>query len=363
MTLAPIVVSSPFPDTDHDGIINFGKANQAAHGGVKQVTYFGRSPEGGFIYWPAGYNPPIPTGPLAPAAPVTTKSVDFGGAGRLTGWKLGAANGLHVTRAMNLITVESPFTGLRVADMKVDECREFITPANWNSKLYDARIERVDVGFHKRGMAVRGDSDIVINDARFLMLGNNTDSGENPAGLQLGWKNDPDDKVRATINRLEVGNVQSRHDGYEQGDGVLVEAGAAGITVTDLYAHDCCDGGVDVKAVNFRLDRALIERCFLGLKQWNPNHHGHVTIRNPQKWGSGHGKALTCLTLLGQTDPTRPPHEMVFDHLQLERGEGIDDIVSPKGRVHLVVRSSNIKKSEVRMSAATAKRVTLEWAA
>lgn len=71
MPKSPIIVATPFPDKDGDGIIAFGAANLKLYAaqldGSKRVIY--QPGEPAHTYWPEGYTPPV-VAPPPPPPPV-----------------------------------------------------------------------------------------------------------------------------------------------------------------------------------------------------------------------------------------------------------------------------------------------------
>jgi hypothetical protein len=347
-------------DRNGDGVIDLGATNRAIYG-VRQLFYLGKSGEK-FAYATVK-GETLPAEPLPTTDPepprIDGPAVDLGANG-LSGWADGDVGPANVSRGGKLVTPSKPMASLAIHDVRAENVEHLVSPKDYTVSVDTLTVERVDVGFRKRGVYARKAGHVEIRDAVFRMVGVNTSVSGIPEGVMIGAKVDGrDDAMTSRLERVVVEGVMSSHKEYENGDGFMFEAGPGPHYLKDCVARRCVDAAIDCKAKQTVLDNFIAEECSLGVKLWAPGHHKKITVLNPKKQGSGKGKAISALTLLGPSDKTQFI-EITIDELHIEDDGKTWHIVLPKGRVKLTVLKSNVKRADLRIKDPL-KRLVLEW--
>jgi len=239
---------------------------------------------------------PAPAAPAAPivtaiaAARITTAAKDYGSSGACLYPRPGVTGDFWATRALDcvLFRVEKPNVWDQlprtVQDFRIEASREGITTQPRSSKtsaytpINNVALQRFGMTARKRGVFIRnGSSNWLIQDFRITGSGVNTSPGDIPGGIVM------DGAYNITIRRGEISGfktVLADPKKYANADCMAAERGDS-FTATDLYLHDCTDGGIDTKATT-TLDRIRVANIgHYSYRFWTLVTAGTLTSENP----------------------------------------------------------------------------------
>jgi len=224
---------------------------------------------------------PVAAPVSAVAAPrITTACKDLGASAQ---WTYAATGGTYgnvcITRAMDAVPLSGSLDAPRVfQDITAPATRGFMTQKStaWQP-FANVTIQRIDIASRKRGIFIRGGShDWLIQDFRIRGIGVNTSPGDIPVGIGMGGAKN------ITIRRGEISDFKTAlsGSGYDNADCLSAERGDS-FTATDLYLHDCTDGGIDTKATT-TLDRIRVANIgHYSYRFWAIVNAGTLTSENP----------------------------------------------------------------------------------
>jgi len=243
---------------------------------------------------------PAPAAPAAPivtaiaAARITTAAKDYGSSGACLYPPLGVTGNFWASRGLDcvLFRVEKPNVWDQfprtVQDFRIDASREGVTTQPKSNKtssytpINNVTLQRFAITSRKRGIFIRnGSSNWLVQDFRITGSGINTSPGDIPGGIVM------DGAVNVTIRRGEISGFRTEladPKKYANADCLAAERGDS-FTATDLYLHDCTDGGIDTKATTM-LDRIRVANIgHYSYRFWAKVTAGTLTSENP---GGGH---------------------------------------------------------------------------
>ncbi len=226
----------------------------------------------------------------AVAAPaITTAAKDYGANSACMYPRPGVSGNFWATRAMDcvLFRVEKPNVWDQlprtVQDFRIDASREGVTTQPKSNKtssytpINNVTLQRFEITARKYGIRIRnGSSNWLIQDFRISGSGINTSPGDIPGGIVM------DDAHNITIRRGEISGFKTvlAGSGYDNADCLPAERGDS-FTATDLYLHDCTDGGIDTKATT-TLDRIRVANIgHYSYRFWALVTAGTLTSENP----------------------------------------------------------------------------------
>ena len=242
---------------------------------------------------------PAPAAPAAPAAPIvsaiatariTTAAKDYGSSGACLYPRPGVTGDFWATRSLDcvLFRVEKPNVWDQlprtVQDFRIDASREGITTQPRSSKtsaytpINNVTLQRFAITSRKRGVFIRnGSSNWLVQDFRISGSGINTSPGDIPGGIVM------DAATNITIRRGEISGFKTEiadPKKYDNADCLSAERGDS-FTATDLYLHDCTDGGIDTKATT-TLDRIRVANIgHYSYRFWAKVTAGTLTSESP----------------------------------------------------------------------------------
>ncbi|MEG8016116.1 hypothetical protein [Sphingomonas sp. 22R3R2A-7] len=236
---------------------------------------------------------PAPAAPIVAAiaaARITTVAKDYGANSACMYPRPGVSGNFWATRAMDcvLFRVEKPNVWDQlprtVQDFRIEASREGVTTQPRSSKtsaytpINNVTLQRFAITSRKRGIFIRnGSSNWVVQDFRITGSGINTSPGDIPGGIVM------DGAHNITIRRGEVSGfktVLADPKKYANADCIAAERGDS-FTATDLYLHDCTDGGIDTKATT-TLDRIRVANIgHYSYRFWALATVGTLTSENP----------------------------------------------------------------------------------
>jgi len=239
---------------------------------------------------------PAPAAAAAPivtsiaAARITTAAKDYGSSGACLYPRPGVTGNFWASRALDcvLFRVEKPNVWDQlprtVQDFRIDASREGITTQPRSSKtsaytpIKNVTLQRFAITSRKRGIFIRnGSSNWVVQDFRITGSGINTSPGDIPGGIVM------DGATNVTIRRGEISGFKTEladPKKYANADCIAAERGDS-LTATDLYLHDCTDGGIDTKATT-TLDRIRVANIgHYSYRFWAKVTAGTLTSENP----------------------------------------------------------------------------------
>jgi len=235
---------------------------------------------------------PAPAAPIVTAiaaARITTAAKDYGSSGACLYPRPGVAGNFWASRALDcvLFRVEKPNVWDQlprtVQDFRIDASREGVTTQPKSNKtssytpINNVTLQRFEITARKFGIRIRnGSSNWLIQDFRISGSGINTSPGDIPGGIVM------DGAHNITIRRGEISGFKTvlAGSGYDNADCLPAERGDS-FTATDLYLHDCTDGGIDTKATT-TLDRIRVANIgHYSYRFWATVNAGTLTSENP----------------------------------------------------------------------------------
>jgi len=225
---------------------------------------------------------PAPVVASAIAAPViTTACKDLGANAQWTYASKGGTYGnVCLTRAMDAVPLDGALAEPRVfQDITLASSRHFITQKGTAWKAFaNVTAQRFDVTAWKRGIFIRGGShDWLIQDFRITGSKVNTSPGDIPVGIGMGGA------TNIVIRRGEISGFKTvllSTSAYANADCLSAERRDS-FVASDLYLHDCTDGGIDTKATTV-LDRIRVANIgHYSYRFWADVTAGTLTSENP----------------------------------------------------------------------------------
>jgi hypothetical protein len=236
---------------------------------------------------------PAPAAPIVTAiaaARITTAAKDYGSSGACLYPQPGITGNFWANRALDcvLFRVEKPNVWDQlprtVQDFRIEASREGVTTQPRSSKtsaytpINNVTLQRFAITSRKRGIFIRnGSSNWVVQDFRITGSGINTSPGDIPGGIVM------DGARNVTIRRGEISGFKTEladPKKYANADCLAAERGDS-FTATDLYLHDCTDGGIDTKATT-TLDRIRVANIgHYSYRFWAKVTGGTLTSENP----------------------------------------------------------------------------------
>lgn len=215
------------------------------------------------------------------AAPVVTTACKPGGPS--SQWTYASKGGVYgnvcLLKALDAVPLDGALDEPRVfQDITAPATRGFITQKTnvWRA-FSNITIQRIDIASRKRGIFIRGGShDWLIQDFRIRGIGVNTLPGDIPVGIAMQGAHN------IVIRRGEISGFKTElsGSGYDNADCLSAERGDD-FTATDLYLHNCTDGGIDTKATT-TLDRIRVANIgHYSYRFWAIVNAGTLTSENP----------------------------------------------------------------------------------
>jgi len=234
---------------------------------------------------------PVAAPVSAVAAPrVTTVAKDYGASSACMYPRPGVNGNFWATRSLDcvLFRVEKPNVWDQlprtVQDFRIDASREGVTTQPKSNKtssytpINNVTLQRFEITARKFGIRIRnGSSNWLIQDFRINGSGINTSPGDIPGGIVM------DGAHSITIRRGEISGFKTELADpklYDNADCLPAERGDS-FTATDLYLHDCTDGGIDTKATT-TLDRIRVANIgHYSYRFWAVVNAGTLISENP----------------------------------------------------------------------------------
>ena len=199
-------------------------------------------------------------------------------------WTYAAKGGTYgnvcMLKALDAVPLDGVLDEPRVfQDITLAYSRHFITPKGGVWRPYaNVTVQRVDVTAWKRGIHLRGGShDWLIQDFRITGSGINTSPGDIPVGIGMAGA------TNIVMSRGEISGFKTAlksTTAYANADCLSAERRDSFIA-SDLYLHDCTDGGIDTKATTV-LDRIRVANIGrYSYRFWADVTAGTLTSENP----------------------------------------------------------------------------------
>lgn len=302
MTTEPLISKTDYADNDGDGwIVSSGKFAELGKSGTRWQP---KGPvEGGFLYWPEGYEPPVPATPpkSVPDEPQVPVGPFKDGAKLqfIKGDAIIAGQTFPSTSAVRKLPDQTIVNSVEMRDLIANGAGRLLAMTG-GSSVRRFLLERVSAEGVLKGQpfitlrgAQDGDVEADINDLRVVYVAEpNTSSGDIPTGVQCGGKGDGEKLRRVTIRRAYVEGAQSElgSSNYWNGDGLTAERSLELFEVFDAVLRNNTDGGIDSKAAMTRLTWVEVEGSLGNFKIWSNAELLNVMSRNPLKRGGVGGR-------------------------------------------------------------------------
>ncbi|MFC5555977.1 hypothetical protein ACFPQ7_19065, partial [Methylobacterium iners] len=136
------------------------------------------------------------------------------------------------------------------------------------------------------GIRLRGVRDVVIEDFDLQHSPVLSTGSHLPEGIAVGGDGYSGGGLtirRGVIRGFRMSSENDPKTGkprYTNGDGIAIEGGIDGVTITDVLIEDSTDGGVDTKSTNTRIDRVTVRNTNRAFRIWKDLQGGTLTAEN-----------------------------------------------------------------------------------